>query len=77
MNGFWRTWSAKTCKKVFSTNCVDGVTDDDHIAEIFRQKFTFSGTQSLYLYDTCNVTNLDEMKADVFSVEEVDTAVRC
>ena len=68
----------KTCKKVLSTNCVDGVTDDDHIAKIFRQKFTFSGTtQSLDSYDACNVTNLGEMKADVFSVEEVDTAVRC
>ena len=50
MNAFWRTWSAKTCKKVLSTNCVDGVTDDYHLAEMFRQKFTFSGTQSLDSY---------------------------
>ena len=63
--------------KVLSTNSVDGATDDYHIAEIFRQKFTFSGTQPLDSHDAYNVTNLVEMKAGVFSVEEVDTAVRC
>ena len=55
---FGRPGLQKHVKKVLSTNCVDGVTDDDHIAEIFRQKFTFSGTQSLDSYgDLCDSDN--------------------
>ena len=35
----------KHAKKVLSTNCIDGVSNDYEIAEIFRHKFTFGGTQ--------------------------------
>jgi len=74
-NSFRRTWSAKTRKRPFLLT--HGVTDDHHIAEIFRQKFTSSGTQPLDLYDANNETNRIEMIVKIFSVEEADTAVRC
>ena len=39
MPGFWKTWSAKTSKKLLHVPNIDGKVDDVSIAEVFRSKF--------------------------------------
>jgi len=43
MTTFWKVWSAKTCKNVTSVKCVDGKTNNEDTANVFKDKFSSVG----------------------------------
>ena len=79
MSDFWRTWSARTCRKVVAVNNVGGATTDYDIAEKFKQKFMLNQEPHVDVntYEYCNGDELMyESDLIMLSTEDVDKAVR-